>query len=103
MGDEKEVDGFAVWSSLIETLKLIKEEFPHICWCFILSDSAGCYSAAYLAINLAAVGSVTGIYVKAHYISESGCGKFCPDANFGVLMKHVKKVVNANLAARNSS
>ena len=97
VGDDKEEDGFAVWSSFVETCKIIKGEFPHICSCYVLSDGAGCYSGAYLAINLAVVGSITGIFVLAHYIAESGRGKSCLDANFGVLMKHVKKVVNANL------
>ena len=99
MGDDKEEDGFPVWSSFVETCKIIKGEFPHICSCYVLSDGAGCYSGAYLAINLAVVGSITGIFVLAHYIAKSGRGKSCLDANFGVLisMKHVKKVVNANL------
>ena len=32
-----------------------------------------------------------------HFIAESGRGKSVLDGNFGVLMKHVRKVVNANL------
>ena len=43
------------------------------------------------------MGSITGIYVMGHFIAESGRGKSVLDGNFGVLMKHVRKVVNANL------
>ena len=100
LGDDKEEDGFAVLSSFIDTCKLIKQEFSDITKSFVLLDGEGCYSGSYLAINLAIVGSITGIYVMGHFIAESGRGKSVLDGNFGVLMKHVRKVVNANLKER---
>ena len=63
IGDDKEEDGFAVFSSLVDTCKLVKKEFPELSGCYILTDGAGCYSGSYIAISLGVLGQLTGINV----------------------------------------
>ena len=98
LGDDKKEDGFAVWSSFVDSLKLFKSEFPTVSKATLFSDGAGCYSGAYLAVNLCVVGKLTGIFIIAHYVSEAGKGKSILDANFGTLMNHVRRVIDAGLS-----
>ena len=95
VGDDKQEDGYSVFSSIVETSKQIKSEFPHLTECFLVTDGAGCYSCAYLAINLAVVGQLTGLHILEHFVAEAGRGKSCLDANFGVNMQHQRKITKA--------
>lgn len=91
VSDDKREDGFAIMSNIEQALKAMKHAFPELTEAYVMSDGAGAYSGAYLAINLAMMGDWTGIHVIAHFIGESGQGKSTLDAMFGVLTQALER------------
>lgn len=92
VSDDKKEDAFAVLSNIAEALRQIKCAFPELSEGVLMTDGAGAYSGAFLAIHLSQLGVWTGIPITAHYISESGQGKSVLDAIFGVLTNFLERV-----------
>jgi hypothetical protein len=76
-------DGFAAGSMLEASLVWYKVRNPdNITTGKVITDGAGCFSGLFFFLFLAELGTLTGIRITDHHVSEAGCGKSPLDTHF---------------------
>lgn len=86
-------DAYSICSYLQAAVQTYVKVNPHICRCYVLTDGAGCFVCVEFLGFLANLGYNTGLFVRLHLVSESGCGKSYLDGHFCYGMLHLSKVV----------
>lgn len=84
---------FLCFRVAIAGLKVCKQAAPHIEYAILVTDGAGCFNSTEFTAGVALLGRLTGIFVRAHMITEAGCGKSRLDGHFPFFNAHCAKVV----------